>query len=185
MTREVSIARLKRHALLAGTASALVMALGAVFVVLFLRPGLAGVPAPLADDYRGNLLWLALGLIFLLMGAAALFIALFRPGRLLRILRTQPARPMTLRLHVEDDSSSTQYYANLSEPGQRDTSPIWRIALWAPPRGIRVLLRRDLPAAVYLDPSTGVPAVIETADTCLWAMSGNPRRPSRPREHHP
>jgi hypothetical protein len=154
---------------MAGAASGLVMALGAVFVTLFFSPGLAGVQPPSAQDYRGNFIWLAAGVFFLLVGAAAVFVALSRPGRLLRILRTQPPMPMTLRLHMEDDSSGTQYWADLSEPGQRDTSPNWRIALWAPPRGIRTLLGRDLPAAVYLDPRSGIPAVIETPDTCLWA----------------
>lgn len=185
MTGAASIAGLRRYALMAGAASGLVMAFGAVFLTLFFNPGLAGVQPASAQDYRGNIIWLAAGVLFLLMGAVALFIALSRPGRLLRILKTQPPRPMTLRLHVEDDSSSTQYYAGLSEPGQRGTPSNWRIALWAPPRGIRELVGRDLPAAVYLDPRTGVPAVIETADTYLWAMSGNSRQPSRPPEHHP
>jgi hypothetical protein len=172
MSRQADIATLRRYSVLAWSASLLVVAFGAVSLLLFAHPSLIGVDPPSAATYQGSPAWLVFGALFIILGITLASVAFRWPRHLLRILKTGQTRPMRLRVGVEHGSESTQYYALLSDVSHSPDSPRWRIGLWAPSDGTRALVGQDLVTTVYVDPDTGQPTVVEYSAGYLWAMKG-------------
>ena len=172
MTRQASIATLRRYSLIAWFVSLLLAAFGVVSLLLFLRPSLVGVDPGSARGYIGKPIWLVFGLLFVLFGVVFQITTYRWPRHLLRVLGTQSASPMRLCVEVEEDSDGTQYFARISNESVLSTRKCWRVGLWAPSRNTRDLIGRELGAMVYLDPKTAEPAVVEYADGYLWAMKG-------------
>jgi hypothetical protein len=172
MTRQTSIATLRRYSLIAWSVSLLLSAFGVVSLLLFLRPSLVGVDPGSTSGYEGNPIWLVFGVLFVLFGVVFQITTYRWPSHLLRVLDAQSASPMRLRVEVEEDSESTQYYAWISSESALSNPKCWRVGLWAPSRNTRDLIGRELSAMVYLDPQTAEPAVVEYADGYLWAMKG-------------
>jgi hypothetical protein len=182
MSRQTDLAFLRRYSVIAWCASLLVAAFGVVSLLLFVHPSLIGVEPGSAATYRGNLIWLVLGGLLVTFGIVFLITAYRWPRRLLRVLRTQIAKPMLLQVEVDDSSDSTQYYALITDDSVRSNPRGWRVGLWAPSGKTREQVGHELTAMVYLDPQTARPAVIEYADGYLWAMKGavTPVRGSTP-----
>lgn len=172
MSRQTSIATLRRYSFIAWFASLLLVAFGVVSLLLFMLPSLVGVDPGSTRGYEGNLIWLVFGALFMLLGVVFLTIAYRWPRHLLRVLSTQQATPMRLQVEIEEGSDNTQYYARLSDDSAAANPKGWRVGLWAPSRGTRDLVGHELSAMVFLDPQTGEPAVIEHANGYLWAMKG-------------
>ena len=172
MSRQTDIAILRRYSTFAWSASLLVAFFGAVSLLLFVRPSLVGVQPGSGSIYQGNLIWLFFGAVLVILGMVFQVTAYRWPRRLLRVLRTGPAKSMRLQVEVEKSSDSTQYYALVSDDSLPSKRKGWRVGLWAPSDGTRDLASRELTATVYFDPQTGHPAVIEHGDGYLWAMKG-------------
>ncbi len=174
MTPERSVAELSRYALVALIASAVVFLLGIVGLLLYFQPSLVGVSRESESEYRGKIVWLVAGIGFLVFGSLFVYISQQWPRRLQWILRTQSPQSVRLRIEIQEDSDSTQYYAvvvPVSAGG--NGAPAWRIALWAAPASLRQRLGRTYDARAYYDPLTGRPAVIDYEHGYLWAMKGS------------
>jgi hypothetical protein len=172
MTRQASIATLRRYSLIAWSVSLLLAAFGVVSLLLFLRPSFVGVDPGSASGYEGKPIWLVFGVLFVILGVVFQITTYRWPRHLLRVLGTQSAFPMRLRVEAEEDSEGTRYYARISNESALSARKCWRVGLWAPSRNTRDLIGRELSAMVYLDPKTAEPAVVEYADGYLWAMKG-------------
>ena len=172
MSRQTSIATLRRYSFIAWSASLLLVAFGVISLLLFMLPSLVGVSPSSIRDYEGNLIWLVFGALFILLGMVFLSIAYRWPRHLLRVLSTQQAKPMRLQVEVEEGSDNTQSYARLSDDSGGANPKGWRVGLWAPSRDTRDLVGHELSAMVFLDPQTDEPTVIEHANGFLWAMKG-------------
>ena len=172
MSRQTDIAILRRYSAIAWSVSLLLVAFGAVSLLLFVRPSLIGVQPGSAGTYQGNPIWLIFGGALVVLGIVFQITAYRWPRRLLRVLRTERAKSMCLQVEVEDSSDSTQYYALVSGDSVPSKGKGWRVDLWALSGDTRELVGRELIAMVYLDPQSGHPAVIEHGDGYLWAMKG-------------
>jgi hypothetical protein len=172
MTQQTSIATLRRYSFTAWSVSLLLILFGVLSLLLYFRPTVIGVEPGSTSIYEGNLTWLVLGALFVVSGMIFLSIAYRWPRHLLQVLSTQPAKPMRLKVEVEEDSDHTQYYANLTDSAADGDPKGWRVSLWAPSADMQKLVGRELSTKVYLDPRTAEPAVIEYVDGYLWAMKG-------------
>ena len=169
--KERDIRRLRRHTVFVRAAIILILIFGIISFVLYFDPSLLNSPA---EQYRGNLIWLLVGIVFVGLAILSFFLVGHWSRRLLWIVYHTAPRPMHLVLKVEEDPESTQYYANLTPV---DSDPqnqrIWRIALWGPhPENIKAIIGRDFKTQVYFDPKSGRPAVIESEFGLLWATAG-------------
>jgi hypothetical protein len=86
VTSHNSASDLQRYALLAGVASGPLIVFGLVFIVLYVQPRLIGVTEEQLYTYHDQLIWLVVGVGFLLFGAVFLHIAVRWPRRLLWIV---------------------------------------------------------------------------------------------------
>ena len=175
MAKEKSLRKLRGYSLLSQVTSLLVFAMGALSIVLFIRPTLLRVPSDLIARYQGQCVWFVFGLVFIVLGIFFNTIAYRWPRVLLRILRTQPCSRMRLQLKAKEDIDSTQYIAYLTEISSANNNS-WRVQLWAVSAEAEGWLDRVCSVKVYRDPKTGNPAVIELEDTYLWAMKGGVER---------
>jgi hypothetical protein len=172
MTQQTSIATLRRYSFIAWSISLLLILFGVVSLLLYYRPAAIGVEPGSISNYQGNLTWLTLGGLFLVLGILFQSIAYRWPRHLLQVLSTQPAKSMRVKIEVEEDAESAQYYATLSDNSATEDPKGWRVGLWAPSEDTRQLVGRELSMKVYFDPRTGEPAVLEYSDGYLWAMKG-------------
>jgi hypothetical protein len=150
----------------------LLCAFGVVGLVLFIRPALVGVDVGSASQYQNNPIWLACGVVFVVLGVVFQSIAYRWPRRLLHVLRTQQPTPMRIKVDVEQNSDSTQYFATLASKDDGDCAEHWRVRLWAPSQEVQGLVGHELSGTVYFDPQTAMPVIIEYRDVLLWAMKG-------------
>ncbi len=170
--KDRDIRRLRRHTLLVRSAIILVFIFGLISLTLYFNPSLLNTPD---EPYKGHLMWLLVGIVFVILATLSFFLVGRWSRRLLWILYHTVPRSMHLVLKVEEDSESTQYYAHLT-PVDNDprNQRIWRIALWGPHHeNIKALVGRDIKAQVYFDPKSGRPAVIESEFGLLWSMAGS------------
>ncbi len=170
--KDRDIRRLRRHTLLVRCAIIFVFIFGLISLTLYFNPSLLNTPD---EPYKGHLIWLLVGIVFVLLAIFSFFLIGRWSRRLLWILYHTVPRSMHLLLKVEEDSENTQYYAHLT-PVDNDprNQRIWRIALWGPHHeNIKALVGRDIKAQVYFDPKSGRPAVIESEFGLLWAMAGS------------
>jgi hypothetical protein len=146
--------------------------MGVVSIGLYVDPGLLGL-ADQTKHYRGEFVWLLVGLGF--VAVALGFIALFRnrPKRLLWILHNETPTQMYVTLALNRGMDSTTYSAILRhEPGAKRE---WTVQLYRPSwpaAALDVLQHQPNLARVYFDPKCGYPAVVETEYGLLWAMAG-------------
>ncbi len=160
------IARLKRRVFVGQAVSAAVLLFGVVSVILYAEPSLVGVTPDWYRFYKGQLIWLAVGLLFIGLGITWILLSHRRSRRAIWIYRNVAPVPMLLTLEIEEDSDSTTYYAVLR--AAPDARPRWRA--WVDP-GFRArsLVGSDIPARVFIDPERNTPAVIQTDLGLLWA----------------
>jgi hypothetical protein len=164
--------RLRRHTILVRLVIILVLIFGVISLILYFDPSLINTPE---EQYKGNLIWLILGMVFVTFGVVSFFFVGRWARHLVWIFHNVVPVPMNLVLKVEEDSENTQYYAHLTPidmniPDQK----IWRIALWGSPRqNMKTHIGRDIKAQVYFDPKSSRPAVIESEFGLLWAMAGS------------
>jgi len=170
--KERDIRRLRRHTVFVRAAIILILIFGIISFVLYFDPSLLNTPV---EQYKGNLIWLLVGIVFVGLAVLSFFLVGRWSRRLLWIVYHTVPRPMHLVLKVEEDSESTQYYAHLT-PADSDprNQRIWRIAVWGPHHeDIKAIIGRDIRTQVYFDPESGRPAVIESEYGLLWAMAGS------------
>lgn len=158
MTQQTSIATLRRYSFIAWSVSLLLILFGVLSILLYYHPTSIGVEPGFTSSYQGNLTWLTLGGIFVVLGILFQSIAYRWPRHLLQVLSTQPAKPMRVKIEVEEDAENTQYYATLSDNSATEDPMGWRVGLWAPSTDTRKLVGRELSMKVYLDPRTAKPA---------------------------
>ena len=127
MSRQTDIAILRRYSTFAWSASLLVAFFGAVSLLLFVRPSLVGVQPGSGGIYQGNPIWLFFGAVLVIFGVAFQVTAYRWPRRLLRVLRTGPAKSMRLQVEVERSSDSTQYFALVSDDSLPSKRKGWRV----------------------------------------------------------
>jgi hypothetical protein len=176
MSKEKCIRKLRWYSLLSQIASLLVFTIGAVSIIFFSRPSILGVEAELLGEHQSQWIGVLFGSIFVVLGMF-FYIFVYRwPRVLLRIVRTQPSSPMRFQLKAKEEGDRTQYNAYLTEPSSTNDPSTWCIRLWAVSSEIEGWLERVCSARVYLDPKTGIPAVIELEDMYLWAMKGEAKR---------
>jgi hypothetical protein len=172
MSHQTSIATLRKYSIFAWSASIALAAFGVVSLLLFFRPALVGVSPDSIIGYQGQPIWLVFGTLFVILGMVFQRIAYRWPRHLLRVLSTQPSKPMRLNLEVDEGSDHTQYYARLTDDDAGANLNGWRVGLWAPSPGLQDLIGQELSTLVYIDPQTAEPAVMEYANGFLWAMQG-------------
>ncbi len=168
--RDRDIRRLRRHTLFVRAAIILVFVFGLISLLLYFDPSLLNTPV---EQYKGELVWLIIGMVFAFLAIFSFFLVGRWSRRLLWIVYHAVPRPMRLVLKVEEDSESTQYYAYLT-PADNDprNQRIWRIALWGPHHeNIKAIIGRDIKTQVYFDPRSDRPAVIESEFGLLWATA--------------
>lgn len=170
MPKGKSLRKLRGYSFLSQITSIFVFTMGALSIVLFIRPTLLGVPSDSIGRYQGQCVWFIFGLVFIMLAVFFNTIAYRWPRVLLRILRTQPSSTMRLQLKTKEDNDSTEYVAYLTEISSADDASTWRVRLWAVSEEAERWLDRVCSVKVYRDPKTGKPAVIELEDTYLWAM---------------
>lgn len=164
--------KLRRHMTLVRTAIILVFIFGLISLVLYFDPSLLNTPV---DQYKGDVVWLIIGIILALLAICSFFLIGRSSRRLLWIINHAAPLPMHLVLKVEEDSENSRYYAHLT-PADNDprNQRIWRVALWGPSyENMKTMTGRDIKAQVYFDPKSGTPAVIESEFGLLWAMVGS------------
>ena len=176
MPKGKSLRKLRWYSFLSQVTSLVVFTMGALSIVLFLRPTLIGVPSDSIGRYQGQCVWFVFGLVFIVLAVFFNTIAYRWPRVLLRILRTQPSSRMRLQLKAKEDNDSTQYVAYLTDVSSTSEASTWRMKLWSVSAEAEGWLDRVCSVKVYRDPKTGDPAVVELEDTYLWAMKGGVER---------
>lgn len=170
--KDRDVRRLRRHTLFVRAAIIVVFIFGLISLILYFDPSLLNTPV---EQYKGNLVWLLVGMVLVVLATLSFFLVGRWSRRLLWIVYHTVPRRMNLVLKVEEDSENTQYFAHLT-PIDNDlrNQRIWRIALWGPSyENIKALIGRDINAQIYFDPRSGKPAVIESEFGLLWAMAGS------------
>ena len=111
--------------------SLLVDAFGIVAILLYFRPDLVGVSPEQVHDYQGKIIWLIVGIFFMLFGAYGFLFSNHWKLRLLQVYRKGLPLPMNLSIEVSDSSDATDYYALLSPISTlNDPAENWRVQLW-------------------------------------------------------
>jgi len=170
--KDRDIRRLRRHNILVRSAILLIFIFGLISLILYVDPSLVNTPV---EPYKGQLVWLFLGTLFVILAVLSFFLIGRRSRRLLWIVYHTVPRPMHLVFKVEEDSENTQYYAHLT-PADNDprNQRIWRIALWGPTHeNMKAIIGRDIKGQVYFDPKSDRPAAIESEFGLVWAMAGS------------
>jgi hypothetical protein len=173
MDQNRELSRLTRHSFIVRFASLAVVVFGAISLLLYFNPTIVGVSPEDADAYQGILIWLAIAILFLMLGLAFFFLAGQWSRRLKWIIRSQKARPMQLYIDVDQDSESTSYYALLNSPDETSGKSEWRASIWLKPASVKDDIGKQFDAQVYFDPKSGKPAVIEYESGILWIMAGS------------
>jgi hypothetical protein len=167
-TRDISA--LRRYMLIGQLVSILILLFGTLSVCLFINPALIGIVSTQTNSYRGESIWLIVGIAFILFGV------FFAIGfgkwsrRLLWILQNIRPVPMNLSIEIRKGMDSNDYYALLSVDSATEKN--WRVSLYSPSWNVRDFQDQIIPARVYFDPKSQCPAVIETNQGLLWAMAG-------------
>jgi hypothetical protein len=164
---------LRRYMLIGQIVSILMGLAGSVAIGLFFDPAIVGIAAPQQAEYRGQSLFLMVGIGFVCF--AFFFVVVFThwSQRLLWIWRNTMPVSMNLSIKIDRGMDSTTYNAILrvEASGERD----WSVGLYSPswpPKDLQALQNRTICAKVYFDPKSQRPAVIETELGLLWAMAG-------------
>jgi len=170
--KDRDLRRLRRHTIFVRSIIILVLIFGIISFILYFDPFLINTPE---EQYKGNLIWLIVGMVFVVFAVFSFFFIGRWSRHLVWIFHNVVPVPMNLVLKVEEDSEATQYYAHLTPIDMKMMNQkIWRIALWGPPhQNGKTHIGRDIKAQVYFDPKSGRPAVIESKFGLLWAMAGS------------
>ena len=173
MSHTRDVRGLHRYMLTGQIVSILMGLVGLVSVSLFFDPSTVGIAIKQQAEYRGQLLFLMVGIGFICL--ALFFVLVFINGsrRLLWIWRNTIPTAMNLSIDVVRDMDSTSYRAALQfkASGERD----WVVGLYSPSwpqKDLQSLQNQTIQAKVYFDPKSQRPAVIETELGLLWAMAG-------------
>ncbi len=166
------IYRLRRLTLLGQVITLLVLLFGLVSLTLFFNPSLVGVPEAQQDSYRGDWVWLATGIFFIMFAGFYSLVSVRWCCRLIWILNNVRPETMNLSIEIDSDSDSTNYYAILSA-NQAKEHQLWKVSLLSPSWDVKSLTDKQIMAKVYLDPKSRKPSVIETEFGLLWRMAGN------------
>jgi hypothetical protein len=170
--KDRDVRKLRRHTIFVRSVIILVLLFGIISLILYFDPSLINTPE---EQYKGILIWLVIGIVFIGFGVFSFFFIGRWSRRLVWLLDNVVPVPMNLVLKVKEDSENTQYYAHLTPLGKDiRNQKIWRIALWGPSHeNMKTNIGRDIKAQVYFDPKSGRPAVIESEFGLLWAMAGS------------
>lgn len=173
------IKELRRYTLLGQAVALLVFLFGSFSIILFFDPALTGIPREQQRYYRGQWVWLLIGILFLIFAVLCGILASRKSRHLMWILNNVKPEPMKLAIETEHWSDSVDHYAVLSADGKETAgNQLWKVSLYGPVWNVEVLAGRSAPAKVYLDPKTKQPAVIETEFGLLW-VGAHPDRPAR------
>ena len=165
---------LRRYIFISQAVSLLVFLFGLVSLLLFIQPSLVGTPVEQQASYRGDPIWLFVGIGFLLLATFFLIVPGRWSRRLLWILKNVKPEPMNLSIQIDKDSDHTSYFAllNADQEGLMGEAR-WKVSLYPPSWDITVLQGRQVPVKVYFDPESKKPGVIETQQGLLWSMAGS------------
>ena len=172
---ENDVNRLKRQVFFTMLGSLMVDAFGIVAVILYFRPELVGVGSEEIHHYQGEIIWLIIGIFFMLFGAYGLLFSNHWKLRLLQVYRKGSTVPMNLTIEVADSSDSTDYYALLSPvSAQNDPAGKWRVQLWLGLSKVqKPLLEGMHRCQVYFDDRLNRPAIIQSDFGLLWSIGGS------------
>jgi hypothetical protein len=164
---------LRRYMLLGQIVSVLMGLAGLVPIGLFFDPAILGIGAKQQADYRGQSLFLMVGIGFVCFALFFVVIFTFWSQRLLWIWQNTIPVPMNLSINIHRGMDSTTYDAILrfEASGKKD----WIVGLYSPSwpqKDLQSLQNQTICAKVYFDPKSQHPAVIETELGLLWAMAG-------------
>jgi hypothetical protein len=174
MTYTRDIHALHRYTILGQVLSLLLLLPGLVSLGLFFEPSLVGIAPQQQGVYRGQPVWLVAGVFFLLFATIIPFITRRWVRRLAWILRNVSPEAMLLSIQIDHDSDNTSYYALLSKTtGDTKEGEGWKVSIYNPSWDVTGLQEIEVPAKVYQEPGTDLPAVIETEQGLLWRMAGN------------
>ena len=161
-----NIKRYRARVVFAQLVSVGVMLFGIGAVLAYVDPALVAVPANQSQLYEGKIVWLLLGVSFIGLGLAFLWISHRRSTRSLWVVANTAPVDMFLTLEVEEDSDSTNYYALLRDVTA--AKPRWRA--WVDPTfRARTLVGSEVAARVFVDPKSATPAAIRVEQGVLWA----------------
>jgi len=109
--KDRDLRRLRRHTIFVRSVIILVLIFGLISFVLYVDPSLINTPE---EQYKGNLIWLIVGTVFVAFGVFSFFFIGRWSRHLVWIFYNVVPVPMHLVLKVEEDSEATQYYAHLT-----------------------------------------------------------------------
>jgi hypothetical protein len=164
------IRALHRYMLAGQVVSVLVCLFGVLSLYLYVDPSLVGTPLKQQGYYRGESIWLIVGIAFILFGILFVIGYTKWSQRLLWIWKNVSPQPMNLSIRINKGMDSTNYQAVLSANSGQEKA--WNVSLYSPSWNIKDLQGTTTPAKVYFDPQSQRPAVIETEQGLLWAMAG-------------
>jgi hypothetical protein len=170
MNHKRDIGALRRYILLSQFVSLLTFLSGVLSICLFVNPALIGIVGKQSNYYRGELMWLIVGIAFALFGLLFIIVSGKRLHRLLWIFQNINPVPMNLSIKVQESMDSNDYYAILSVDSATEKN--WHVSIYSPSWNARELRDRIIPAQIYFDPKSKCPAVVETEQGLLWAMAG-------------
>ena len=161
-----NINRYKARIVFSQLVSAGILLFGIGAVLAYVDPALVAVPAKQTQLYEGKIVWLLVGILFIGMGSAFLWIAHRRSTRALWVVANTSPVDMFLTLEVEENADSTNFYALLRDV--TGAKPRWRA--WVDPTfRARTLVGSEVAARVFVDPQSGTPAAIYVQQGVLWA----------------
>ncbi len=169
-----NIRRYKVRVLFAEFVSAWIALLGIAAALAYFEPAWLGMPEDQSKLYKGKVIWLLAGLFFVALGLTFMVVAFRRSRRSLWVVANASPVEMLLTLEVNEDSDSTTYYAQLRD--LHSAKARWRA--WVDPTfKARSMVGLEVPAQVFIDPTSGAPAAIKVEQGMLWA---NPYASSQP-----
>ena len=173
-----NIRRYKVRVLFAELVSAGIALLGIAAALAYFEPAWLGIPKDQSKLYEGQVIWLLTGLFFVALGFTFMVVAFRRSRRSLWVVANTSPVEMLLVLEIDEDSDSTTYHAQLRDLNTAKAR--WRACV-DPTFEARSLVGLEVPAQVFIDPTSGAPAAIKVEQGMLWA---NPYASSQP-SHRP
>ena len=161
---------LRRYMLIGQLVSIVILLSGILSVCLSIDPSLIGIVGKQAYYYRGESIWLIVGIAFILFGIFFAIVSGKWSRRLLWIFQNIRSVQMNLSIKIRKGMDSNDYYAILSVDSATEKN--WRVSLYSPSWNVGELQDEIISTKVYFDPKSQCPAVIETTQGLLWAMAG-------------
>ncbi len=152
------IRKLRQYLFLGQAASLLVFLSGILSICLFSNPERVGIPQGQYGYYRGQWMWLCIGIIFAAFAVFWIVISEKNYHRLVWIFNNVQPEPMSLSLSIEKWTDSNDYTAILS----KNEISVWKVSLSPPFWQAESLTDRQISVQVYFDPKTNYPAIIKT-----------------------